>query len=272
MTGATERLAVGIVGFGAVGRGLAALIREGAAGPVDVVGVLVRDADRYAEAAAETGWPFVSSAKALLERQPRVAVEATGHGGLRQHGPTLLRAGVDVIAISVGAFSDDELLRSLASAARAGHARLRIASGAIAGLDAIGAAAILGLDEVTHTVRKPPASLLPAEDAREIVASGRAQVVYEGPARDATRLFPENVNVTAAVSLAGIGLDETHVRVIADPAISRNVHEVVARGAFGALEIRMQNIPSENPKTGRIVAPSLARALRAYTNPIIIPA
>ncbi len=272
VTAALDRLPVAIVGFGSVGRGLADLVRGGAAGPVEVVGVLVRDPARYADIAADWQWPFVDSAEDLLALHPRVAVEAAGHGGLRQHAPALLGAGVDVIAISVGAFSDHALLTALLDAARAGGARLRVASGAIAGLDAIGAAAVLGLDEVTHTVRKPPASLLPAEDAREVVRSGQAQVVYEGPAREAARLFPENVNVTAAVSLAGLGLDRTHVRVIADPAVSRNTHEVVARGAFGSLEVRMQNVPSQNPKTGRIVAPSLARALRSYTDTLVIPA
>ncbi len=189
---------------------------------------------------------------------------------MREHVEPILRAGVEVLGISIGALSDPALLDALCEAARVGGTRLRVVSGAIAGLDAISSAAVIGLDEVTHTVRKPPAALLPPEEARAVVAGGEPRELYLGPAREAARRFPENVNVAAAVSLAGIGLDRTQVRVIADPGVARNTHEVSVRGAFGTLEIRIQNIPSENPRTGRIVAPSLARGLRAYTEQIVV--
>ncbi|MBI2756045.1 MAG: aspartate dehydrogenase [Chloroflexi bacterium] len=265
-------LRAGILGYGSVGRGLGELIRAGVAGSVEVVGVLVREPSRYADEATRTGWTFVDSAEALLALRPTVVAEAAGHAGLRQHVPTLLRGGVEVLCISVGALGDPELLDSLLEAAAEGQSRLRVVSGAIAGLDAISAAATIGLDEVTHTIRKPPTSLLSVEEAAQVKASGEPRVLYRGPAREAARLFPENVNVAAAVSLAGIGLDRTIAQVVADPSVTRNTHEVSAKGAFGQLDIRMQNIPSENPKTGRIVAPSLARVLRSYSEPLVVGA
>ena len=95
--------------------------------------------------------------------------------------------------------------------------------------------------------------------------------LFVGPAREAAPRFPENVNVAAAVSLAGVGPDRTSVRVVADPGVSRNTHEVVARGYFGEIRILLQNIPTEaNPKTGRIVALGVIKALRNLTAPVVV--
>jgi aspartate dehydrogenase len=89
-----------------------------------------------------------------------------------------------------------------------------------------------------------------------------ARELYRGPAREAARLFPESVNVSAAVSLAGIGFDRTEVRVVADPNIDRNTHQVEAEGAFGSLRFEIRNVPTdENPRTGRLTAMSVVSCL-----------
>jgi aspartate dehydrogenase len=99
-----------------------------------------------------------------------------------------------------------------------------------------------------------------------------AQVLlYEGPARAGVTLFPQNVNVAAALALAGVGLDATMMRVYADPTVTLNTHEVQARGAFGELRLVLQNVPSpENPKTGRIVAMSVLKAVRNRLAPLVV--
>src|SRR5207302_4936814 len=131
---------------------------------------------------------------------------------------------------------------AILAAASAGGAQVRIASGAIGGLDAIAAAAVGGLDRVTHVTRKPARTLLdPAEAAR--LEAGRE--IFRGTAREGALLFPESINVAAAISLAGIGLDRTEVCVIADPSVIRNQHEVTAEGAFGRLRFEIQNIPTD---------------------------
>jgi aspartate dehydrogenase len=120
---------------------------------------------------------------------------------------------------------------------------------------------------VTHTTRKPATTLLGPEGAKLT----EPKELFHGPAREAVVRFPESVNVAAAVSLAGIGLDRTEVRVIADPGIQRNQHEVVAEGAFGRLRFEIQGIPSDdNPKTGRIVAMSILHTLLQRSAPIAI--
>ena len=96
------------------------------------------------------------------------------------------------------------------------------------------------------------------------------QEVFYGPARAAVRGFPSNLNVSAAVSLAGIGPDRTMVRIIADPALSRNCHDITVEGEFGLLRVHIENIPSENPKTGRLTALSIIRSVRDVADPVRI--
>ncbi|HYH91742.1 MAG TPA: aspartate dehydrogenase [Candidatus Saccharimonadales bacterium] len=261
-----------VIGFGAVGRQLHDLVADGAAGEAEVVGFLVRDLARYREIAARQKVPLVASVSDALALHPDVVVEAAGHDAMRSVVPAFLAAGCDVIAISAGALADPDLVDEIRAAAERGAARLRVPSGAIAGLDAISAAAVGRIERVRHTVRKPPATLLPPDEAAAVVAAGEPRELYEGTAREAAIRFPANVNVVAAVSLAGIGLDRTMVQVVADPGVTRNTHEVLVEGAFGRLEVTIANTPSENPKTGVIVAQSLARVLRAYGETIVVGA
>jgi len=162
--------------------------------------------------------------------------------------------------VSVGAFAVPGVLDEMRAAAREGGSQAKIASGAIGALDAIAAAAVGGLDRVTHTTRKPAHTLLPPD---EVATLTEARELFRGPAREAALRFPESINVAAAVSLAGIGLDRTEVVMIADPAVTRNIHIVTAEGAFGTLRFEIANVPSEtNARTGKLVAMSIIHALR----------
>jgi aspartate dehydrogenase len=202
---------------------------------------------------------MVATIEALLAARPEVVVDAAGHAALRARGPAVLRAGCDLLMLSVGALADPALEDEIRAAARAGGARARVASGGIGALDAIASAAVGGLERVTHTVRKPARTLM---DPREAATLAAPREMFRGPARQGVLLFPESINVAAAVSLAGIGLDQTEVCVIADPAARRNQHEVVAEGAFGRLRFEIENIPrEENPRTGRLVAMSVVHEL-----------
>lgn len=249
------RQRVGLIGLGAVGASVVRIARDAHPSEIEVVAALVRDVARP----RATAPPLVSTLDALLGRDPDVVVEAAGHEGLRAHGAAVLRAGIDLLTVSAGALADTVLCDLLMVAAAEGRARIRIPSGAIGALDAIASAAVGGLDRVTQTTRKPPRSLLPADEAATLRAP---RELFRGPARLGVIRFPESVNVAAAVSLAGIGFDRTELVVVADPAVDRNTHEVVAEGLFGSLRFEIANVPSdENPRTGRIVAMSVVRAL-----------
>jgi aspartate dehydrogenase len=246
---------VGFIGLGAIGQGLVRYLAPSE--DIQVVGALVRDASKPRAVPV----PVVTSSDDLLALRPEIVVEMGGHAALAAHGPAILRAGIDLLMVSVGALADPGVETAIVEAARAGRAQARVASGAIGALDAIAAAAVGGLERVTHTTRKPARTLLGAEEAGHLAGP---REIFRGSAREGALLFPESINVAAAVSLAGIGLDRTEVCVIADPSVQRNQHEVVAEGAFGRLRFEIQNVPTDqNPRTGRLVAMSLAQALRA---------
>jgi len=250
-------LRVGFLGFGTIAKRVQQLLAEHAPGEVDIVGAIVADPSKP----RPEGTPrIVASLDELLALHPELIVEVGGHDALHAYGAKVLCAGVDLLMVSVGAFGRPRLLEEIQAAAKEGHARARVASGAIGALDAISSAAIGGLTRVTHTTRKPPRSLFSPEEAAKV---SEVVEVYRGPAREAALKFPENVNVCAAVSLAGVGLDRTEMRIVADPGVERNQHEVVAEGDFGYLKFEIQNIPTEKPATGRLVAMSVCKEILA---------
>ncbi|VVE10946.1 aspartate dehydrogenase [Pandoraea soli] len=169
-----------------------------------------------------------------------------------------------MLIASVGAMADQSLESQLTSAATEGNARLRIPSGALGGLDALGAAKMAGLSEVRYEAHKSPEAWrgTHAETLVTLDAIEKLTVVYEGNARDAARLFPQNANVAAAIALAGVGFDRTKVVLHADPAAIGNTHRIKADGVFGNLDVSVtgKTLPS-NPKTSMLAPYSLVRAI-----------
>jgi aspartate dehydrogenase len=246
---------VGLIGLGAIGRGVVRLIDD--ENEMQVVGALVADVRKPR---GDDAPPVFADTADLLAQRPDVVVEAGGHAALKCHAERLLRAGIDVLMVSVGALAEPQLEGAIRAAAGAGRGRAIVVSGAIGALDAIASAAVGGLTSVTHTTRKPARTLLDAAEADRLTD---AKELFRGSAREGALLFPESINVAAAVSLAGLGFDRTEVCVLADPHVQRNMHQVVARGAFGELRFEIQNVPSDdNPRTGRLVAMSVVHALR----------
>ena len=259
-----QPIRVAFIGFGTIAKHVQQLIAARTPGQADIVAALVRDPNKP----RPEGTPkIVTSLAGLLAERPEVVIEAGGHDALKAYGADVLRAGVDLLMVSVGAFATPGLLEEITEAATQGNARARVVSGAIGALDAISSGAIGGLTRVTHTTRKPPRSLYSPEEAARIA---EVTEVYRGPAREAALRFPENVNVCAAVSLAGVGLDRTEMRIVADPGVERNQHEVVAEGEFGRLRFEIQNIPTEKPATGRLVAMSVYKELMARRAPFSV--
>lgn len=197
---------------------------------------------------------------ALAEAE--LVVEAASQAALRDLAPRALGRGLPVIALSVGALVDAKLLEEVASLARKHGGRLLVPSGAIAGLDGVRAAMEAGLDEVTLVTAKPPAGF-------GLTGVTAPQVLFEGPATEAVQRYPKNVNVAAALSLAGMGFDRTRVRIVADPSLTRNTHTIVARGAFGRLECRVENEPSpENAASSWLASLAALALLRRFVDPV----
>jgi aspartate dehydrogenase len=196
-----------------------------------------------------------------------IIVEAASQDAVRRFAKTILQSGKDLIVMSVGALAECDLLYELLDLASKRDVHIYVPSGAIAGIDAIRSVRHL-LHSVTITTTKSPKALAGApffETARIKPESiSQKKLIYEGTAKDAVKKFPANVNVAAALSLAGLGIDATKVKIIADPAASVNQHEITADGKFGEIKIVVQNTPSpNNPKTSYLAILSAIECIRS---------
>lgn len=261
---------IGLIGLGAIGRDLLERIRSGALGRVECAGVLVR------RARSEPGLPGLThEPDRFFAGRYDAVIEGAGHQAVRDHGERALRAGSDLVVTSVGAFADDALFQRMQHAAAESGRRLILPSAGIGALDILAAAAVGGLDRVTVTVRKDPLSWkgTAAEGLVDLDALLEPAILHDGPVREGARAYPQNVNISAAAALAGIGLDRTRLVIIADPGIDVHVVEIEAAGTFGRFHFREEIVPTEdNPKTGRLVAMAIAKTVRQLASPLVVGA
>lgn len=202
-----------------------------------------------------------------------LVVECAGHSAVAQHLPPLLRQGKPVISVSSGALADSELEHRLQQAAVAGQSQLTLLTGAIGALDALSAARIGGLSSVTYRGRKPPAGWRgsAAEQQLDLDSLSLAKVFFKGTARQAALAFPKNANVAASVALAGLGLDNTMVELVADPALTGNCHEVEAIGEFGHLQFSIEGKAlSGNPRSSALTAMSIVREIERRNAALLV--
>lgn len=255
---------LGLIGHGAIGRALLALLEREGAAPARLT-LLARPASAERLRAALADRPnaaVVTEAAALVAAGPDLAVECAGQEAVAAHVPALLAAGIDTIVASVGALAEPGLPERLEAAAEAGGARAILPAGAVGGIDILGALRLSGLDSLVYTGRKPPAAWRgsAAEALVELDALTAPAVFFEGDAAEAARLYPKNANVAATLALAGPGLRATRVRLVADPTESRNIHEVEIRAAAGDVSLRIAGHPSpDNPRSSATTVHSLAR-------------
>jgi len=271
---------LGLIGFGAIAQGLLHVLAETPKGLPAQLTVLVRAgkveatlAEVDALVAGRCEVTVTADLAVLLAASPDVVMEAAGHSAVGMFGADVLAAGVDFIAASIGAFSQEGLLERLQDAATQSGAQLTLPAGAIGGIDALAAARLSGITEVIYTGRKPPHAWArsPAEQAVDLAALTQATAFFEGSAREAASQYPKNANVAATLALAGMGFDATQVRLVADPAATANTHEFSVRSGAVDFEMTLVGKPSKlNPKTSQSTVLSLARALRNRSVAVII--
>ncbi|MCB6184675.1 aspartate dehydrogenase [Leeia sp. TBRC 13508] len=252
-----------ILGLGAIGRKVLNTLKQTNKDNLQIAGF--DHPARSESLSLELGIPTFSNVDSMLNWQPDLVIECAGHQVVAEIVPPVLNAGVDVVLVSVGALSDHQLFQKIDEATQHSGAELVLVSGAIGGLDALRAARSAGIHRVTYTGRKPPHAWVgtPAETLFDLNIISQPTEIFSGNALESAQQYPKNANVTAAVAMAGIGFEKTSVKMIADPTINKNVHELTVVGEFGEFSIRLENNPlPENPKTSWLAALSIEEVVK----------
>ncbi|MBW4708967.1 aspartate dehydrogenase [Roseobacter sp. YSTF-M11] len=265
-----------IIGYGNIAQ---SVLRWLAARPVDQLSVLTRPAarkrvqqDKLLSAAAHHVF-VTDSMDEMLAGHPDLVVECAGHQAVIEYAPKALKAGVDLVLVSIGAMADERLSQALKEAAIAGGGKLILPAGAIGGIDLLAALSLAGEVAVKYRGTKPPAAWrgTPAERATDLDNLSDMQVIFDGTARQAATEYPRNANVAATLALAGAGFDATRVELIADPAARGNRHAYDVACAAGRFTVQIDNAASpENARTSVATIYSVAREINRKRDPVII--
>jgi aspartate dehydrogenase len=265
---AKPALRVAVAGLGAIGLKLAEALDRGIPGCV-LAAVSANDRNKATERLAHLGQRVPVVALDALEPLADIVVECAPAKLLPDIAEPFLRAGKTVIVLSAGAILSHEHLVDLA---RRHGGQIVVPTGALLGLDAVTAAAEGNIRSVRMVTRKPVRGLAGAPYLAEhnirIEDITEPTRIFSGTPREAAIGFPANLNVAVALSLAGIGADKTTLEIWADPALERNVHRIEVDSDSASFSMSIENIPSDNPKTGRITALSVISYLRKLGAPL----
>lgn len=257
-------LAVGIAGLGAIGTPVARALAGGMPG-LHLEAVVVRDPATLRDRLPGIAVDAVEFDE--LAERCEIVIEALPRASFRAVATPVIERGRIFMPLTVGALLDETDLIDLATAR---GARIIVPTGALLGLDAVRAAAEGTITSVSIETRKPPVSLRGApyfvSYPTDIEALDAPKLVFDGNARDGARGFPASVNVAAALSLAGIGPERTRLQIWADPSLSRNVHTIRVESDSAHFTMQIENIPSENPRTGKITPLSVIATLRGLVS------
>jgi aspartate dehydrogenase len=260
---------IGLIGCGNIGVVLAKAINEGKLPNVKLVCVYDRNRRNAESLVGKVSEKpvIVENIKEFFEHKVELVVEAASPDALNEYVIPILREGIGVLAMSVGALLDEKVFKEALKASIKSGAKVYVPSGAIAGLDGLKSASVGGIDEVSLVSIKPKASFAGNEYLKDkkidLDALKEELIVFEGCAKDAVKFFPKTINVCAALSIAGLGSDKTKVKIIADPNTQRIKHIINVSGAFGELEVKVSNIPSpDNPRTSYLAALSAIATLK----------
>lgn len=253
---------VAVVGLGGIGQKVVEALDQGIKG-LSLAAIAVQNPDKHAAFLSKLGKRPPVLAIAELEAVADIVIECAPANLLPDIVRPFVIKGKTAIVLSAGALLFNEDLIELA---KTHGGQIVVPTGALIGLDAVTAAAEGNINSVTMVTRKPVKGLAGApyivENKIDIEGITEPLKIFEGSAREAAKGFPANLNVAVALSLAGIGPDETTLQIWADPALTRNVHRVEVDSDSARFSMQIENIPSENPKTGRITALSVIALLR----------
>lgn len=249
---------IGLIGCGNIGTFLLQTInREQVLPGAKIVSVFSRRQQVAAQAAQTYQTTAYNHIDDLIQSDVDLVIEAATIAAAEQYIIPILQSGTNVILSSIGLLANERKLEKIRTICNEQDTTVYIPSGAIGGLDLIQSAKVAnGLEAVSITTRKPPSALSKAQTLTEEV------VIFKGSAQEAIKKFPRNINVAIALSLAGLGPEQTNVKIIADPYITKNSHLIEASGTFGQFQLEVKNSPMpNNPKTSILAAMSIVSIL-----------
>jgi len=270
-------LDVGLIGCGAIGSSLALAIVSGKAGDITLRGICDTDAGRVDKLNKQLNLRSLiltnDSDKLIAQKNIDLIVEAASPKVVELVAEKVLSSGKHLFMMSVGALREEKLLKKLEYLAKENNVKIYAPSGAICGLDGVKSASVENIESVEIISTKSPKSLQGSpylvENNIDISNLTDSKIVFEGDAYEAAKGFPQNVNVAVALSLAGIGVKKTKVKIIADPKATKTKHEIRVKGDFGELYTCVINsLHPENPKTSYLAALSAIRTLRKISEPL----
>ena len=267
-----DKKTIAIIGCGAIGTALAKYADEKMRRSIAEIIVFDTDAEKADILKEKIGGVTTAGSIEDAFEKADLVVEAAIAAAVPGILKLALEKNRDVMFMSIGGILGSE---SLLESAREKGIKVLLPSGAIAGVDALKSSRIAGIESVRITTRKPPRSVAGApylaENGIDVDAITEETVIFDGNAREAMKGFPKNINVSALLSLAGIGAERTGVRIIVSPAYERNSHEVEILSGAGTVTARTENVPSpDNPKTSYLAALAAMAALEGYFDTVSV--
>jgi aspartate dehydrogenase len=262
---------IGLIGCGAIGTNLALALDSGSVANSSLIALfdIVESSAKNLKAKLKSSPEVYSDFGRFLDSSADIIIEAASQAAVRKFATSIIEADKDLMIMSVGALADRAFMSELleVTAAKKGCCRIYVPTGAIAGIDAIRSVRD-HVDSIVLTTTKSSKALAgaPFFETSKVRLDDitKSTVIYEGSAAEAVKMFPANVNVAAVLSLAGLGVDKTRVRIIVKPAATTNQHEIVATGSFGNIKITVNNVPIPgNPKTSFLAVLSALECLRS---------
>jgi aspartate dehydrogenase len=268
----TEIKKLGIIGCGNIGNEIAEAVDKG---NIHVLFYACFDKDKSKYDAMTAKFKNIKPEFMQVDdliKSCDLVVECAHKDAVKDIFKTAIKYNRDIMFLSAGGVIENT---DLVEEARKKNINIYVPSGAVVGLDGLDAAKYHGLRKVTLITRKPPKAF---KGVQSLIDRGinvdeikTETVVYDGNAKDAVKEFPQNINVAATLSLAGVGPEKTHVKIIVDPFITNNIHEVVVEGDFGRFRAITENLPSpNNPKTSYLTSLSAITTIKKIVEPIHI--
>jgi len=264
------KIKVGIIGCGAMGSEIAKACSARLSVSMELVAICDSDEKKTELLSRELNKKVRVLTIDELIKESDLVVETASAAVSGDVAERCVMAGKECLIMSVGGLLPKiDILRQ----ANEKKVKVHIPSGALCGIDGLKSASGGNIDSVILTTRKPPKGLVGApylkEKGIDVLAVKAETVIFEGSAAEAVKGFPANVNVSAVLSLAGIGAEKTRVRIVTSPDYTKNTHEVEVAGDFGKITTKTENVPSKNnPKTSALAIYSAIATLEGIAKSV----